>query len=106
MSGLKNRIYILNNKDFCGNVNEPESDEALFNGQNYYWLINNLKKLQTASVHSNQCGSGDGGCINPLQCTVVAQQMESEGIVSVSNFLMFIQILGYFGITCTAQYSK
>ena len=32
ISGLKNRIYILNNKDFCSKVNEPESGEALFNG--------------------------------------------------------------------------
>ena len=62
--------------------------------------------MQTASVHRNYCGSGDGGCINPLQYTVVAQQMESKGVVSISNFLKSIQILGYLGNTCTPQYSK
>jgi len=62
--------------------------------------------LQTPSAHHNYCGSGDGSCINALQYTVVAQQTESKGIVSVSNFLKFIQILGYLGNTCTPQYSK
>jgi hypothetical protein len=46
------------------------------------------------------------GFINLLQYTVVAQQMESKGIVSISNFLWFIQTLGYLGNTCTPQYSK
>ena len=47
------------------------------------WLINHLKKLQTASVHRIQCGSGDGGYINPLQYTIVAQHLESKSIVSI-----------------------
>jgi hypothetical protein len=46
------------------------------------------------------------GFINPLQYTIVAQQMESKGIGSISNFLQFIQILGYVANTCTPQYSK
>ena len=37
--------------------------------------------MQTASAHRNYCGSGDGE-YNPLQHTVVAQQLESKGIVS------------------------
>jgi hypothetical protein len=46
------------------------------------------------------------GFINPLQYTVVAQQMESKGRVSIPNFLRFIQILRYLGNTCTPQYSR
>jgi len=44
--------------------------------------------------------------VNPLQYSIVAQQMESEDIVSISNFFRFMQILGYFGNTCMPQYSK
>jgi hypothetical protein len=65
-----------------------------------------ISKLQTASVHLNYCGRGDGGCINSLQYTAVAQQMESKGRVSISNFLRFIQTVGYLGNTCTPQCSK
>jgi len=32
MSGLENIIYIFSNKNFCSNVNEPVSGEALSNG--------------------------------------------------------------------------
>ena len=42
------------------------------------------------TVYCNYCGSGDGGCINRLQYTVVAQHMEGKGIVSVLYFLRFI----------------
>ena len=87
-------------------VNKTVSGEALFNGWSCVWFCNHFKKWQTASAHRNYCGSGDGGCINPLEYTIVAQQMESKGIVSISYFLRFIQILGYFGDTCTPKYSK
>jgi hypothetical protein len=62
--------------------------------------------LQAASAHHNYCGSGDGGCIIPFQYTVVAEQMESKCILSISYFLRLIQILDYLGYTCTAQYGK
>jgi hypothetical protein len=86
-------IYLVT-KDCCSNVNEPVSGEALLNGENYFWLINHFKTLHTASVHHNYCGSGDGCCITALQYTVVAQQMNRKGRVSISNFLRFLQILG------------
>jgi hypothetical protein len=44
--------------------------------------------------------------MNTVQYTVVAQQMESKGLVSVSYFLRFMQAVGYLGNTCTPQYSK
>ena len=87
-------------------VNKTVSGEALFNGWSCVWFCNHFKKWQTASAHCNYGGSDDGGCINPLEYTIVAQQMESEGIVSISYFFRFIQILGYFGDTCTPKYSK
>jgi hypothetical protein len=95
-------MYLIT-KDFCSNVNEPVSGEALFRGYNYFWLINHFKKWEVALAIRNYCGSGDGGCINVVQYTVVAQQMERKGTVSISNFLRFIQIPGYLAIL--AQHS-
>ena len=86
-------------------MTEPESGEALFSGRVMFGFFNNFKKLQTASAHRNLCGNGDGGCINLLGHTVVAQHMESKGIISV-YFLMLMHILGYLCNTCTPQYSK
>ena len=70
-----------------------------------FGFFNNFKKLRTASAHRNLCGNGDGGCINLLEHTVVAQHLESKGIVSV-YLLMFMHILEYLGNTCTSKYSK
>jgi hypothetical protein len=61
--------------------------------------------LQSDSAHRNYCGSGDGGCINPLEYTIVAQQLESKGRVSIC-FLRFIQFLGYLGNTPKYSMSK
>ena len=58
----------------------------------------NISKMQTASAHGSECGSGDGGCINPLKNTIVAQQLENKAIISVLYFLRCIQILGYLRI--------
>jgi hypothetical protein len=63
-------------------------------GRIIFSFLTTSKKWQTPSAHCNYCGSGDGGCINPLQYTVVVQQMESKGTVPISNLLRFVQILG------------
>jgi hypothetical protein len=41
-----------------------------------------------------------------VQYSAVAQQVQRKGTVSVSNFLRFIQTVGYLGNTCTPQYSR
>ena len=41
-------------------------------GKSYICIFNHFKKCQTASAHHNYCRSGDGGCINSLEYTIVA----------------------------------
>ena len=64
-------------------MNEAVSGEASFSGWSYIWFFNHLKKWQTASAHHIYCGRVDGGYINPLEYTIVEQQLESKSIFSI-----------------------